>query len=54
MYESLKLMKVEAVNGINAGDIEKSNRDHGKKNIKVLTQNKIIYHNVIANAPSGA
>lgn len=34
MYESLKLMKVEAVNGINAGDIEKRDRDHGNKILK--------------------
>ena len=33
-------MKVEAVNGINAGDIEKRDRDHGNKILKFsLKQN---------------
>lgn len=41
MYESLKLMKVEAVNEINAGDIEKSNRDHGKKILKFSPKTKL-------------
>lgn len=41
MYESLKLMKVEAVNGINAGDIQKSNRDHGKKILKFSPKIKL-------------